>query len=190
MRTTVGPSVLVLPGLAASDTSTIAIRSALSAQRCRVHRWNLGRNVGPTPEVVEALQARFLDLVGRAGEPIALVGWSMGGLYAHRLAARFPEHVRSVSTLGSPLGQGEIRPSLEVPTTSIYSRNDSVVAWQNSLVDDRVPRHENVEVRPPHLLLGFDPAVIFAVVDRVRQDPGRWEPFRAPLALRAAFPVR
>jgi pimeloyl-ACP methyl ester carboxylesterase len=182
--------VLVLPGLAASDGSTIAIRSALTAQRCRVHRWNLGRNVGPTPEMATALRARFLDLVDRAGEPMVLVGWSMGGLYAHRLAAQSPEHVRCVVTLGSPLGAGKIRPRLEVPTTSIYSRNDSVVPWSHSIVDGEAPQHENVEVRSPHLLLGFDPAVIYAIGDRVRQDADRWEPFRAPMTLRGAFPGR
>lgn len=184
------PHVLVLPGLAASDGSTVAIRGALVARGMRVHRWKLGRNLGPTPEMASALRDRFFELVEVAGEPIALVGWSMGGLYAHRLAGHAPQHVRCVVTLGSPLGRGEQRPRLPVPTTSIWSRNDGVVPWQASVVDDRAPRHENVEVRTTHLLLGVDPAVIHVVGDRVRRDPADWEPFVAPRVMRSAFPDR
>lgn len=185
-----GQSVLVLPGLGASDGSTLAIRTALAGRGLRVHRWKLGRNLGPTEELTTALRSRFFDLVEQSGKPIALVGWSMGGLYAHRLAELAPDSVRSVVTLGSPLGRGEQPPRLEVPTASIYSRNDGVVPWQVSLVDDRAPCHENIEVRPPHLLLGFDPAVVHAVGDRVVCDPQSWEPFHAPLLMRSAFPTR
>jgi pimeloyl-ACP methyl ester carboxylesterase len=179
-----------MPGLAASDRSTIAIRSALAAQGFRVHRWNLGRNTGPTPELTEALRSRFEYLAERHGDPISLVGWSMGGLYAHRLAEFAPHRVRSVITLGSPLGRGQPRPKLDVPTTSIYSRNDGVVPWASSTVDDLTPRHENLEVRSNHFLLGFDPAVIYAIGDRIRRDPDSWEPFRVPRLMRTAFPNR
>jgi len=47
---------------------------------------------------------------------------------------------------------------------------------------------ENIEVRPPHLLLGFDPASIHAITDRVACDPESWEPFHVPRFMRSAFP--
>jgi dienelactone hydrolase len=181
--------VLVLPGLAAGDGSTVGIRSALTAQGHRVHRWNLGRN-RPTPELSDALRSRFLDLVERHDQPIAIVGWSLGGLYAHRLAEFAPNHVRSVITLGSPLNDGNRLPTLPVPTTSVYTKNDSVVPWSRSLVDDRKPRHENIEVRGNHFTLGVDPAVLLVISDRVRREPDRWRPFNAPRFMRAAFPNR
>ncbi len=181
--------VLVLPGLAAGDGSTLAIRGALASQGHRVHRWNLGTN-RPSPELSDALRSRFFDLVERHDEPIAIVGWSLGGLYAHRLAEFAPNHVRSVITLGSPLNDGNRLPSLAVPTTSIYSKNDRIVSWSRSLIDDRTPRHENIEVRSTHLTLGIDPAVMFVIGDRVRCDPERWKPFRVPSLLGAAFPGR
>ena len=182
--------VLVLPGLAASDRSTIAIRASLLSQGHRVHGWNLGRNPGPTADIVEGLRSRLFDLAERDDEPIALVGWSLGGLYAHRLADFAPNKVRAVITMGSPLGDGHHRPSLRVPTASIYSRNDRVVGWQRSLVDESAPRHENIEVRSTHFTLGFDPAVLWVVGDRVRGDPDEWKPFRAPALLASAFPNR
>jgi pimeloyl-ACP methyl ester carboxylesterase len=182
--------VLVLPGLAASDRSTIAIRAALTSQGHRVHGWNLGRNPGPTAEITDGLRRRFFDLAERDDEPIALVGWSLGGLYAHRLAEFAPNKVRSVVTMGSPLRGGTGLPALRVPTASIWSRNDGVVSWQRSLVDASAPRHENIEVRSTHFTLGFDPAVLWAVGDRVRRDPDRWKPFRAPALISSAFPAR
>ena len=52
---------LVLPGLAASDRSTVALRSALAWQGIRVHRWNLGAN-HPTPELTDALRSELSGL--------------------------------------------------------------------------------------------------------------------------------
>jgi len=179
--------VMVLPGMGAGDASTIAIRAALASQGYRVHRWNLGRNV-PTPELQSALRSRFFDVAERYDEPVALVGWSLGGLYAHRLAEFAPNMVRSVITLGSPLNDGEQLPSLSVPTTSIYSRNDRVVSWARSLVDDRQPRHENVEVRSTHLTLGIDPSVMVVISDRLRRDPDQWKPFRTPPLMGVVYP--
>ena len=177
----------MLPGMGAGDTSTVAIRSTLASQGYRVHKWKLGQNL-PTPQLQRALRSRFFDVAERYDEPIALVGWSLGGLYSHRLAEFAPQHVRSVITLGSPLNDGSRLPSLPVPTTSIYSRNDRVVSWSRSLVDDRKPRHENIEVRSTHLTLGIDPAVMLVISDRLRRKPDRWKPFRTPPLMGALYP--
>lgn len=181
--------VLVLPGLAASDTSTTVMRSVLKAQGHKAHGWRLGRNEGPTDETVGQLRARLRELAERDGESIALVGWSLGGLYSHWLARSDPTLVRSVITLGSPLARQGPRPSLPVPTTSVYSRNDNVVPWRASVVDDTIFGHENVEVRSPHLGLGFDPAVLHVISDRLRRPVSRWKPFRPPLWMKPAFPT-
>lgn len=171
-----------------SDGATIAIRTALASQGYRVHKWKLGRNQ-PTPEVQTALRSRFFDVAERYDAPIALVGWSLGGLYAHRLTEFAPNLVRSVITLGSPLNDGDKLPSLPVPTTSIYSRNDRVVPWARSLVDERTPRHENIEVRSTHMTLGIDPSVMLVISDRLRRSPDQWKPFRAPPLMGAVYPT-
>ena len=180
--------VLVLPGLGGSDRSTVAIRTTLASQGYRVHRWKLGRN-RPSPQLQSALRSRFFDVAERYSEPIALVGWSLGGLYAHGLTQFAPNLVRSVITLGSPLNDGGTKlPSLPVPTTSIYSKKDRIVPWSRSIVDDRAARHENIEVRSTHLTLGIDPAVMLVISDRLRRDPDRWKPFRTPPLMRAVYP--
>jgi pimeloyl-ACP methyl ester carboxylesterase len=43
-------------------------------------------------------------LADSLGEPISLVGWSMGGLFAFDAAQQVPAAVRGVVTLGSPFG--------------------------------------------------------------------------------------
>ncbi len=181
--------VLVLPGLAAGDRSTQAIRTSLAARGHPAHGWRLGRNSGPNEQTVPLLTKRLNELFERDRKPIAIVGWSMGGLYAHWLATAVPALVHSVTTLGSPLRmQGAPARVLRVPTTSVYSRRDRIVPWRSSLIDTTAKRHENVEVRSTHLTLGFDPAVLYLINDRISQLPSDWKPFVAPALLRTAFP--
>lgn len=182
--------VLVIPGLAATDRSTQLIRSSLALRGHNAQRWRLGRNVGPSDETTAGLADRLQELHRRDGNPVALVGWSLGGLYSHWLARERPHLVHSVTTLGSPLGSIERSPrALSVPTTSVYTRGDRVVPWRRSLVDTRFDRHENVEVRGSHFSLGADPAVLHLINDRVAQDPSSWQKFRPPLVFRLAFPT-
>jgi pimeloyl-ACP methyl ester carboxylesterase len=207
--------VLVLPGFLAGDPSTAPLRGILRAQGYWVHGWNLGRNLGPTPEIVDGLLARLHALHDRHGAPVSLVGWSLGGIYARRLARRHPEMVRQVITLGSPFRitpdqrsavsgiyqrlQGrhvasvdEILPGLEaepltVPATAIYTRTDGVVRWWQC-IESAGPQRENIEVRGSHSGLGFNPAVIVAISDRLAQRPGEWQPFRPPLGTGHFYP--
>ncbi len=182
--------VLVLPGLAASDRSTQVIRTSLVSAGHYAHGWRLGRNQGPTDAMVADLRARLFEVYERHHRRVALVGWSLGGLYAHWLARADPDRIHSVTTLGSPLARnGSLPPALDVPTTSVYSRNDRIVPWRASLIDDRAPRHQNVESRSSHLTLGFDPAVLHLINDRVGQRPEQWERFEPPIWLRLAFPT-
>ena len=207
--------VLILPGFLAGDPSTAPLRSILRGQGYWVHGWNLGRNMGPTPEIVDGLIARLRDLHDHHGAPVSLVGWSLGGIYARRLARRYPELVRQVITLGSPFRitadqrsavsgifdrlserhvplVDEALPGfdgapLRVPATAIYTRTDGVVRWWQC-IESVGPQRENIEVRGSHSGLGFNPAVIIAVGARLAQRPGKWQPFRPPTGLGHLYP--
>jgi len=209
-----GHPVLVLPGLLAGDGSTTALRGVLRRLGYDVHGWQLGRNVGPTTKVVRGLDRRLQELTERHGRGVSIVGWSLGGIFARTLARRSPHLVRQVVTLGSPFrlarpGQSRASAAFErfshlhaehlslpleggaaplpVPATSVYSRYDGIVAWRACL-DTPGPLTENVEVYGSHLGLGHNPAVIWAVTDRLAQPEGSWRPFRAPVVLRPFFP--
>ncbi|MGH3636640.1 MAG: alpha/beta hydrolase, partial [Mycobacterium sp.] len=95
--------------------------------------------------------------------------------------------VRQVITLGSPIrlfehGDGP----LSVPTTSIYSPLDGIVAWRVCL-NEPGPQAENVAVAASHLGFGHHPAVIWAIADRLAQPVGQWAPFRPPPLLRPLY---
>jgi pimeloyl-ACP methyl ester carboxylesterase len=196
-----GHPVLVLPGLIASDTSTQLLRAYLGDRGYATHGWGLGRNLGLKPGLEERMIERLLGLWRETGRRVSLVGWSLGGVFARELAAAAPEAVRGVVTLGSPIrgnpkstnawriyelasGQRVDDPAFRkprsapppVPTTSIYSRTDGIVAWQCS-VEPRGPRTESIEVVGSHIGLGVNAAALYATADRLAQPEGRWKPF-------------
>ena len=63
-----------------------------------------------------------------------------------------------------------------MPTTSIYSRTDGVVAWRCS-VNEPSPLAENIEVHASHIGLGLNPLALYALADRLAQPEGHWAHF-------------
>jgi hypothetical protein len=63
-----------------------------------------------------------------------------------------------------------------VPSTSIFSRSDGIVAWQCSLEVDG-EKTENIEIEGSHCGLGHNPLALYAVADRLAQPEGTWAPF-------------
>ncbi len=196
-----GHPVLVLPGLLAGDASTWPLRRFLDALGYPAHPWELGVNRGPRPGIVAKLIRRLETLNDAHGQPVSLIGWSLGGAIARALAFRMPERVRSVITLGSPLqgdghgtnarkafewasGMRADDPRLQrmlgghppVPMTSILSKTDGVVNWRMSLAPEHA-RSETIEVSASHLGMGANPVVLWAIADRLAQHPERWQPF-------------
>jgi pimeloyl-ACP methyl ester carboxylesterase len=211
-----GHRVIVLPGFTAGDGSTRPLRRLLRDLGYHVHGWRLGQNLGPTQELLDGIGALLERVYAQGGEPVTLIGWSLGGIYARELARAAPHMVRQVITLGSPVQMIEddssgaehiwkrlrhmhaptftrdvraaFRPHLEVPATSIYSRTDGVVNWQASLIR-KTPIAENVRVLGSHCGLGFNTSVIYVIADRLAQPAESWRPFKSPLLLRGAYPL-
>ncbi len=208
--------VLVLPGFTAGDSSTVALRWTIRSQGYWAHGWNLGVNIGPTDRIFDGIHDRLAQLHERHGKPVSIVGWSLGGIYARELARDNPGAVRQVITLGSPfrltlvdrssisalvdrlsptwsdevlrLAMDEAdKPPLSIPSTAIYSRTDGVVRW-HACIDTVSEYHENIEVRGSHSGLGFNPAVHYAISDRLAQPVDDWRPFKAPITARSMFP--
>jgi pimeloyl-ACP methyl ester carboxylesterase len=197
-----GHPVLVFPGLAASDFSTLPLRRFLRQQGYWTHSWRQGFNFGPRNGVLQACRDRVQQLADRHGCKVSLLGWSLGGVYARELAKELPDATRCVITLGSPFtghpratnawrvyewlsGQAvqdnpelrrQLREAPPVPTTSILSRSDGVVAWHCSVNEPR-PHTENIEIAASHVGMGVNPLALYAVADRLRQDPARWQRF-------------
>lgn len=212
-----GHPVLVLPGFLASDTSTAPLRRLLSDLGYEVEGWgDLGRNVKLTNARVQAMVERLERLHARTGRKVSLIGWSLGGMMARELAKLRPDMVRQVISLGSPLtddpGISKVRVLFEaingkvpevrrngrfeaietpppVPSTSIYTRADGVVAWTGSLQEEG-PERENVEVHASHIGLGVNPTVMWVIADRLAQGEGKWRPFAAKGCASWMFPAK
>ncbi len=211
-----GHGVLVLPGLLASDSSTALLRRFVRMLGYDVHGWHLGRNLGPTDEVLDGLPVRLAELVSLTGGPVSVIGWSLGGIYAREMARQHPGQVRRVITLGSPFALTDSRQShadrayrrrsrmhaagrvptreqvnqpISVPSTAVYSRRDGIVLWR-ACVEPESDRHQNVEVRCAHLGFGVDPATLWLIADRLAVTPGTQDRFCPPAALRSLYPVR
>jgi pimeloyl-ACP methyl ester carboxylesterase len=145
-----GPPALVIPGFVANDRTTMELRRQLAETGWRVHGWGLGWNLGVAAGMLQRLES-CIDRMG-AEQPVLVVGWSLGGLYARELARHCPGKVRAVVTLGSPfsgdLHQNNVWRLYEwvaghrveetpverilakppVPSLAIWSRKDGIVA--------------------------------------------------------------
>jgi len=145
-----GRAALVIPGFIANDRTTMELRRALAGGGWRVHPWALGWNLGATADTVDRLRARIDDI--SPDQPLLLVGWSLGGVFARALALAHPDRVQAVVTLGSPFsgdprannvwklyeliaGHPVDAPPIErnsakppVPTLALWSRNDGIIA--------------------------------------------------------------
>ena len=171
-----GAPAMVIPGFIANDRTTLELRRALAEAGFRVHPWRQGLNLGARADTLERLR-RAVEQCGH-DEPLLIVGWSLGGLYARELARAEPSRVRAVVTLGSPVWGDRRRytnvwklyewvaghpvdapPVLHypdkppVPTLAIWSRRDGIVAWRAARGLDG-ERDKAVEIGCSHMAFG------------------------------------
>ena len=183
-----GPPALVVPGLLASDRSTMELRRGLARGGWRVHAWEMELNKGARADTLERLKAR-LDAVSDHRK-VLLVGWSLGGLFARELARAYPEMVRGVVTLGSPFSgdlktNNNVRALYEwvaghpvdqppfprvlakppVPTLALWSRRDGIVSVRSARGLDG-ERDKEVEIDTTHM--GF--AVSRAALSQINRE--------------------
>ena len=204
-----GHAIIVFPGLTAGDASTLPLRRYLESRNYHAYGWGQGLNIGPRHGVLETAKRKLDEACQRSGARVSLVGWSLGGVYARELAKEMPDRVRCVVTLGTPFAgehtstnawriyqwvsgrdpkreteHYDLPVAPPVPTTSIYSRSDGVVAWRGSIQAPAPhnPHTENIEVVASHFGLGLNPSAWWAVADRLSQNPvtGAWRPFERP----------
>ncbi|WP_010183842.1 esterase/lipase family protein [Sphingomonas sp. PAMC 26605] len=184
-----GRPVLLLPGLFNSDLSGIFLQRYLVSLGYRAEGWGLGRNIGMRTIGTDGahLHDRIAALAAASGEPVTLVGVSLGGIMARFAAHRWPELVREVVTISAPYAGSPRATNVwrafevftgdridaphvmahsalvaqppPVPTTAIWSRSDGLV---NGMICHD-PEARSVEVRSSHVGVQVRPAVLLAV---------------------------
>jgi pimeloyl-ACP methyl ester carboxylesterase len=151
------------------------LRRALAEAGWRVHGWDMGFTRGAAADTIERLKRR-LDEIG-GGQPVLVVGWSLGGVYARELARAAPDRVLAVVTLGSPFSGDphqnnvwrlyewiarhkvddppipRITDKPPVPQLALWSPRDGIVAVRSARGLDH-ERDKAVEVRCTHMAFG------------------------------------
>ncbi len=95
--------VVLVPGFLAGDASLAVLGRALRRAGLRTYRSHIHANVGCTREAAERLEGRLEEIARRRGARVQVVGHSLGGMLARGVAARRPDLVAGVVTMGSPV---------------------------------------------------------------------------------------
>lgn len=204
-----GHPVIIFPGMGTNGTAVAPMRRHCEALGYAALDWGRGFDRGPQGDIdawLAQLQAHTAELLHGHAQSATFIGWSLGGIYARELAKTMGSRVRQVITIGTPFnaaadhtnvgwifrllsGQAptvddalsaRLRRAPPVPTTSIYSRSDGVVAWQTCRHDVESHRVQDVEVQGSHVGLGWNRSVLRIVGDRLAQAPGCWRRYAAP----------
>jgi pimeloyl-ACP methyl ester carboxylesterase len=94
--------VLLIPGFMAGDASLGTMAQWLRRAGYCTHRTGIRANLDCSEEACRRLEARLEHMAERHGERVVVIGQSRGGVFARALAARRPELVAGIVTLGSP----------------------------------------------------------------------------------------
>jgi pimeloyl-ACP methyl ester carboxylesterase len=185
---------MTLPGLVNSDRSNFVLTRYLRSLGYRAEGWGLGRNLGvrTVGQDAEKLLARISGMAESTGQPVTLVGISLGGMLARYAAHCVPQLVREVITIASPYAgdpratnvwrvyewvSGEslsdelarsrlaqIAAPLPVPATAIWSPNDGLVNGQACHAPAE-PGLRAIEIPGSHMGVQLRPRVMRTVAD-------------------------
>mgnify|MGYP000197485805 CR=1 FL=1 len=173
-------TVLIIPGFGGGDLSVFPLKRFLRAQNHQTYSWGLGINHSQIEKLMNPLVKRLKYLSNKHGEPVSLIGWSLGGIFARELARNYPQYIASIVTMGSPVIVGpratalkrlsrlfrwdiaqieqdmieRFNTPIEHPITAIYSKLDGIVSWQ-ACMDHWSPSVQHHEVSASHMGMGF-----------------------------------
>lgn len=192
-----GHPVIIFPGLGTDGLAVAPLRDHCRALGYTAMDWGRGFNTGPqgNPDAwLTELADHTAGLLAGRDQPATLIGWSLGGIYARELGKLLGPRVRQVITIGTPFNadadhtnvgwlyrllsgaSAEVDPVLAtrlrtpppVPTTSIYSRADGVVAWQSCCHAAPGGQVRDIEVKGSHIGMGWNPEVLRVVGTQLR----------------------
>lgn len=219
--------VLVVPGFGADDRYTWPLRNFVQAQGYATTGWGLGTNKaglnmphqlsdvhprwnlkpktpyrgeGGVPYLIDRFIEKFDELASAHSQPIALIGWSLGGFMAREVARERPNQVSQVITLGSPVIGGakytlaaaafirrkydldwieqsiterEDRP-ITVPITAIVSQSDGIVGY-SAAIDHHSASVQHLHMDVAHLGFPYNTRVWSAIASALNSLEGEKE---------------
>jgi pimeloyl-ACP methyl ester carboxylesterase len=186
-----GQPVVLVPGFKAPEASMQPLRGLLRAKGYNAVHWGEGTNQGDVEFYLERMKLRLNSLSLEYDSPVAVIGWSLGGVIARELARDCPALVSTVVTYGSPVIGGPVHTAaaraytedereriesltrersretpISTPLAVIFSRRDSIVSWP-ACIDRSSLQATHYEVTSTHFSMGIDPAVWQIVLERL-----------------------
>lgn len=213
-------AVMVIPGFGADDRYTWPLRAYLKSLGYATMGWGLGTNkaglnlphsLGDVHQrwklgtkspyrgeagvlyVIDRLIDRVDELTEVSKQPIALIGWSLGGYMAREVGRERPTQISQVITLGTPVTGGpkytlaapaflrrkqnldwvermiadrEERP-ITVPITAVVSPSDGIVSYL-AAIDHHSPAVHHVPLDVAHLAFPYNSTVWSVIADALR----------------------
>ena len=138
-----GSPVVLVPGFLATDAYLVEMYFWLRRIGYAPYFSGIGINADCVHKLTKRLEERVQDVHAETGRPVRIIGHSLGGLLARRVALSQPEIVSQVISLGAPIRSLEAHPALM-----------ATAKW----VTDRVahPQPESSSQIPSALLFGND----------------------------------
>jgi len=95
--------ILLIPGFMAGDASLYPLGARLRSQGHRVFYAGIWMNADCPAKTLDRLRQRIHEVSLQTGRKVAIIGHSLGGIYARELARMEPKLVEQVFLLGSPV---------------------------------------------------------------------------------------
>lgn len=101
-----GHDVVLVSGFWGWSTHMLAVGDAFQSVGANVH-YVKGFQKGPAHGDIKRVEDTLLEAFNKAGgKKVSIVGFSLGGLYAHEMVRAHSDKVQSVVTIATPLGGG------------------------------------------------------------------------------------
>lgn len=177
--------VLVVPGYHCSDQFTKMFREFLTRLGYKVYGWGQGENLARIYQF-NAVKNRLFEIYKDHRRPIKIVGYSLGGVYARKLAIDYPDIIDSVITVGTPIYQTQdtsvmrvltgfaklrgadstileflkyINFEPEIPIVVLYSKADGIVHWEDTVDKNNRSMCKHICISGSHVGMMHNPIV-------------------------------
>ncbi len=180
--------VLLVPGFMAGDGTLALMRRALQQQGLRTYRSHIRANVGCTLNVAAQMEMRLESIAQRRGTKVRIVGHSLGGMLARGVAARRPDLVSGLVTMGSPMlapGAHHVSLSASIAMLVRLSRAGFPGVMSEDCVAGACARASFDEGRAP-LADSIDFTAIYSRRDGIVDWRACIDPLATPLEVRAS----
>lgn len=97
-----GQPVFIIPGFLMGDFTVLSIKLWLNRMGYRVQSSNISTTGACPYATAQRLERKLLDLYEATGQPVVIIGYSLGGSIARFLARKYPSKIKQIITMGTP----------------------------------------------------------------------------------------